>query len=260
MNKTLLAATALVALSSAATAADLPYRSAPASYGAAPIFTWAGPYVGVNAGALWASRTRPELYDASGLPFPGPISDSDSAGVSVGGTVGYNMQFGPNFVAGAEADLSWANLNRKSRLSSIDRPGGELTVTSAEFNNKLDYYGTLRGRLGVLAMPSLLLYATGGVAFADAKHSGLGTSVTADDDGVAFGSKSSTKWGYTLGAGMEYAIGNNLSVKGEYLYVGLSDTRYLMTDVADGAPMSSVKDHNDFSTVRVGLNYRFGGF
>ena len=65
---------------------------------------------------------------------------------------------------------------------------------------------------------------------------------------------------WTIGAGMEYALSNNLSVKGEYLYVGLSDTRYLMTDIADGAPMSSVKDHNDFSTVRVGLNYRFGGF
>ena len=164
MNKILLAASALVTLATAATAADLPYRSAPAPYAAAPVFTWAGPYVGVNAGALWANRTRPNLYDASGVPFPGPISDSDSAGVSLGGTVGYNVQMGPNVVFGAEADLSWVNLDRKSRLASIDRPGGELAVTTAEFSNKLEYYGTVRGRLGVLAMPSLLVYATGGLA------------------------------------------------------------------------------------------------
>jgi len=260
MNKTLLAATALVALTTAATAADLPYRSAPAPYASAPVFTWAGPYVGVNAGALWANRTRPVLYDASGLPFPSPISDSDSAGVSLGGTVGYNVQMGPNVVFGAEADLSWVNLDRKSRMSSIDRPDGELTVTNAEFSNRLEYYGTLRGRFGVLAMPSLLLYATGGLAYADVKHAAIGTSVTADDDDLAVGSKSSTKWGYALGAGIEYALSNNLSVKGEYLYVGLSDTKYVMTDIADGAPMASVKEHNDFSSVRIGLNYRFGGF
>ncbi|HZH50391.1 MAG TPA: outer membrane protein [Microvirga sp.] len=260
MKRALLASTALMGLTVSAMAADLPYRSSPASYGAPPVFTWTGFHLGLNAGAIWANGSQPRLWDAAGAPFPGAITRDTPVGVSAGGTAGYNFQLGSNFVAGVEADLAWANADRKSQLLSIDRPDGVLTVTTAEFSNKLEYYVTARARLGFLATPSLLVYATGGLAYADVKHAGFGTSVDPGDAGIARGSKSSTKWGYALGAGLEYALTGNWSVKGEYLYVGLTDTKYSLNDVADGAPMAAVKEKNDFSTVRLGLNYRFGAY
>ncbi|MFC4172823.1 outer membrane protein [Microvirga sp. GCM10011540] len=250
----------MLALTVSAQAADLPNRSAPAPYAAAPLFTWTGAYVGINGGALWANRSTPILWDAEGVPFPGPISGSNTTGVSVGGTAGYNFQLGPNVVAGVEGDLSRANINRKSRLLGVDDDNGDLTVTTGKFANKLEYFGTLRGRVGFLAMPSLLVYATGGLAYADVTHTTSGSSTDIDGTEVSFGSKSSKKWSYPVGAGVEYAHTNNWSVKGEYLYVGLSDTKYPMHDLADGEAMALVKEHNAFSTVRLGLNYRFGGF
>lgn len=260
MKKALLATTALMGLTVSAMAADLPYGSSPASYAPPPVFTWTGFYLGLNAGAIWADGSQPHLWDVTGAPFSGAVTRDTPVGISVGGTAGYNFQLGSGFLAGIEADLAWANADRKSQLLSIDRPGGELTVTTAEFSNKLEHYGTARARLGFLATPSLLVYATGGLAYADVKHAGFGTLIDADDTGIARGSKSSTKWGYALGAGLEYALTGNLSVKGEYLYVGLSDTKYTLNDVADGAPMAAIKEKNDFSTVRLGLNYRFGAY
>jgi outer membrane immunogenic protein len=260
MKTVLLVSTALMALTVSAHGADLPYYRSSAPLTAPPVFTWTGFYLGANAGGLWASSSKPRLSDATGRALPGSISRDNSVGVAVGATAGYNFQLGPNFVAGVEADLAWANADRKSQLLWIDTFDGDLTVTTAEFSNKVEYFGTVRGRLGFAAAPSLLVYATGGLAYADVKHAGFGRTVDAEDEGAAFGSNSATKWGYAIGAGLEYALTGNWSVKGEYLYVGLSDTKYALTDVEDGAAMALVKEHNDFSTLRLGLNYRFGGY
>lgn len=260
MKKALLFATALTAVTGVAKAADLPYAASPAPV-AAPVFTWTGFYAGVNAGVVWADSAHPRIFDTeTGVAVPFPLSTHNRNGVTVGGTVGYNIQFDSGFVAGVEADLAWANLDRKSDLAITEIEGGLPVVTMGEFSNKIEYFGTARARLGFAATPSLLIYATGGLAYADVKHSARVVTVDSTETEVFTGSASSTKWGYALGAGIEYALGSNWSLKGEYLYVGLPDTKYFVHDVSDGEAVVQVKEKNSFSTVRIGLNYRFSTY
>ncbi|MFT6669844.1 MAG: outer membrane immunogenic protein, partial [Afipia broomeae] len=80
-------------------------------------------------------------------------------------------------------------------------------------------------------------YGTGGLAFGALKAQLPG--------GL---SESNTSAGWTIGAGAEFALNQNWSAKVEYLYVDLSDKNFLMTGMSNGY---------QFSTVRVGVNYRF---
>jgi outer membrane immunogenic protein len=188
MKRILLAAIAAT-LPVAASAADLPRRSAPPvqSFAPPPMFTWTGFYVGVNAGAIWGDFTK----------VAKPINPG--AGFTGGGQLGYNYQIG-QFVAGLEADYNYADLSGRGLIGGVNTRG------------KLDSFGTVRGRLGV-AFDRALVYATGGYAFGSA-------SVTTP---VA----SSDKWhnGYAIGGGLEYAFTNNISVKAEYLFLDFEDKK-----------------------------------
>jgi outer membrane immunogenic protein len=180
----LLAATALTTAGiSAAAAADLPSRAAPAPIiAAAPIFTWTGFYVGVNAGYGWSD----DDFDA--VDF---ADDEDDGGFVGGAQVGYNWQFG-SFVVGAEADIQYADFGREGVFNFVDE---DDRLFEGEFNRS-DWFGTVRARAGV-AFGQALVYATGGFAFADDAN------------------------GWTVGGGLEYAFTNNLSAKIEGLYVSL---------------------------------------
>jgi outer membrane immunogenic protein len=142
----LLAATALsVAGVSAASAADLPMRAAPPApvFAAAPVFTWTGFYVGVNAGYGWSN----DDFDAIDL------ADDDNDGGFIGGAqVGYNYQIG-SFVVGLEGDIQYADFGR------------EFSYLGNDFESS-DWFGTVRARAGV-AFGQALIYGTGGFAFAD---------------------------------------------------------------------------------------------
>ncbi len=216
MKKILIAsASALVLMAGAAQAADLPNRrAAPASpVYATPMFTWTGFYVGVNAGYGFGEFTR------DGRNF------DDPSGFIGGGQVGYNMQFG-QFVAGLEADLQYSGLSSNGR-TFLAPVGSEA---------ELDYFGTIRGRLGV-AFDRALVYATGGYAYGG---STISIPLLGSDD--AFHN------GYALGAGIEYAFTNNLTAKAEYLYTDLENKKFFNNTVRGGA---------EFSTVRAGVNYKF---
>lgn len=151
----------------------------------------------------------------------GDVSNNSAkpSGVLGGLQAGYNWQNGA-WVAGIEADL---------QLSSADD-----TFAPWKFSNP--WFGTVRGRVGY-AFNSILLYGTGGLAFGALKAQLPG--------GL---SESNTSAGWTIGAGAEFALNQNWSAKVEYLYVDLSDKNFLMTGMSNGY---------QFSTVRVGVNYRF---
>ncbi len=182
----LLAATAIsTAAVSAASAADLPSRyAAPAPIMAvAPVFTWTGFYVGVNAGVGFNSGDNDLVFGDTTI-----FSDSDDdASFIGGGQVGYNYQIG-SFVVGVEGDLQWADFG--SSTYNFGPVLGTYTVDSD------DWFGTVRARAGV-AFDRALIYATGGWAFTDNRN------------------------GWTVGGGIEYAFTNNLSAKLEGLYVNL---------------------------------------
>jgi len=181
----LLAATAFsVAGLTAASAADLPSRVAPAPiYTPVPIFTWTGFYVGVNAGIGFNNSDDGDLV-FGGVPI---IGDSDDDAGFVGGAqVGYNYQIG-SFVVGLEADIQYAD------FGGVNYDFGPFGIYE---NNNDDWFGTVRARAG-FAFDRALIYATGGWAFTDDRN------------------------GWTLGGGLEYAFTDNLTAKIEGLYVNL---------------------------------------
>jgi outer membrane immunogenic protein len=219
MKKILLGGVALVALSVAASAADLPpqpFYKAPAY--APPAYNWAGFYAGVVGGGGWADSDQ---SNSSGIAS-GSI---DQSGGTVGGTIGYNWQAG-NLVFGLEGDGSWAHIS-----------GSTTDGCSPRCFTDIDAIGTARGRLGY-AWQNWMPYVTAGVAVADI-HAGQSGLVSGSD----------TRVGPTVGAGVEWKFAQNWSAKAEYLYSTFdSNTTY------NSVTPVNVSERN-VSLFRVGLNF-----
>jgi outer membrane immunogenic protein len=236
---------------SSASAADLPRKSVPQQFvQPVPIFTWTGFYAGINAGYVFetgkSQLTGSPALLGTGLAPIGALKTMGD-GFMVGGTLGYNYQIG-NFVMGLEGDLSYVDLGKNV--------AGGFAPLTATLSQDMSYFGTVRGRLGI-AFDRLLVYGTGGLAFGD---SDAQTTITIPGSQWS-GSKGDTKFGYTLGAGLEYALTNNWSVKAEYLYYDLGKSNYSSPLIAGpglGAPVfGTTKAENRGNIVRAGINYRF---
>jgi outer membrane immunogenic protein len=251
MKTTLAAMIAATAMASgSALAADIPRKSVPVApaFQPAPLFSWTGFYVGVSGGYVFETG-KSSLQGSPALLATGLTPGSTKTlgeGFMLGGTVGYNQQFGM-FVAGLEADLSYVDLGK-----TVTTTTGALSTT---FSQNATYLGTVRGRLGV-AFDRVLVYATGGLAFGDQDAStslaGLGA--------LWAGGKDSTRFGYTLGAGLEYAFTNNWSAKVEYLYYDLGKANYTSPQIAGAAipgVFGDTRAESKGNLVRAGLNYRF---
>ena len=213
------AAAMLCAMPVVAQAADLgrpPAFKAPFALPAA--FNWTGFYVGINGGYGWGSST----WDSSVSPSP--------KGGLAGGTIGYNLQTGP-WVWGLEGDFDWSGIKGSAAC-------GAGLAGSCETSNT--WFATARGRVGY-AWDAFLLYFTGGGAFGALKAT---NSLT--------GSATNTRVGWTVGGGLEYALGHNWSVKGEYLYADLGK---FDCNISCGAAPDNVSFKTNI--VRAGVNYRF---
>ncbi len=272
------AAAALTVVSAvAAQAADLPTRKeAPAPVFVPPPFTWTGFYVGLNAGGVWSSGSRnATLFDPGAAAFlsnyfPGGIGNNQSGFIG-GGQVGYNWQSGA-FVLGGEADFDGTSLGKTYNYTSTPFGGvynGVLVpanfigdTLSVHAKASLDWLGTVRGRVGFVATPDnrLLIYGTGGFAYA-------GGSSNFDVYDATYGAywngnPSSTRTGWTIGGGVEYAITNNITIRAEYLYVDLGSQNINTTGNAVAAAFlpgtyATAKINYDASIVRAGVNYKF---
>ena len=133
------------------------------------------------------------------------------------------------FVFGVEGDLQASDIN-----ASKDVAFGNTTTD-------IDWFSTVRGRVGIAAGP-WLLYGTGGVALADISNR--------VDIGLDTLRNSETQVGYAVGGGLEWAFARNWSARAEYLYLGFGDTT-----LSGGG--NEVKVNNDVQTVRLGANYKF---
>ena len=263
MIKKLLAGTALAVLPMAAMAADLPVRSsAPAPIFVAAAPSWAGFYVGMNAGILFDQHNKPNhcsMYDGAVYDTDyctssvettwdsSSVNSGSTVGALVGLTAGYNMQSG-RLVYGIEGDIAAAGGGKFDTQSEFMRGSAETRAL-----------GTLRARVG-MTNGNTLFFLTAGAAFVNRK---LTTSMT-DYDCADYTGKcgSKTKWTVSpvVGAGIEHQLGGGWSAKVEGLYVfkkNHSITRYENGDTTNygkrfSADMSS-------AIVRFGVNYRFGG-
>jgi outer membrane immunogenic protein len=257
----------------AAQAADLPTRKeAPAPIFVPPPFTWTGFYVGVNAGGIWPSGSRsatifdPHAGTDGGFinaGFPGGLG-SQSAGFLGGGQAGYNWQTGA-FVLGVETDFDGSTLSKK--FNNVGSPFAAATGLGGDFltvngKNSLTWLGTTRGRLGFVVTPDnrLMIYATGGVAYGGGNSQ---FSVFDATHGAIFSSNpSSSRVGWVIGGGAEYAITNNITIKGEYLYADLGSSKFSTTENVAAATffpgvVASGKIGWNASIFRAGVNYKF---
>ena len=232
-----------VALSQAASAADLP-RKAPAYVPAPPPMTWTGCYIGANVGGAWGR------FELEG-PLGGTASRS-GAGFAGGGQIGCDYQFAGGWVIGFR-NMFDGTTNSRDRTFTVTTATGTATG-AAEFHNR--WFDALTGRTGYSWQPNSLLYFQGGAVW---------SRVEADlflTDGVTVvaGSFSDTKTGWTVGGGWEYRFSPNWSVfiEGNYYDFGTRD-RVVVTPVACPAGCA-FSGKTTAATALIGVNYRFGGF
>ena len=279
MKKLLTTFAAFTALTAAASAADLPRRAAPPVFTPVPVFTWTGFYAGFNAGYGFDAGSNSNAYV---LPAGSVIGSAGTNGVLRlnngrnetegfvgGGQIGYNYQFTPGsgLVVGIEADAQYTDFNRRGGASTytfVGTNGLAFTPPAAAVftaRRSLDYFGTVRGRIGY-AFDRVLFYGTGGFAY------GSGTTI------AGLGGNDSFRTGYAAGGGVEYALPTSsflnffqssaVTLKVEALYVNLERNRNQATGIFTLANNSLLLGENarstEFVVVRAGVNYKFGTY
>jgi len=218
--------------------------------------SWTGFYVGANVGHAWGSYDSflPENLDEEAYVPPGGIrTDLNPDGWFGGGQVGFNFQRG-SLVFGVEADWQGGDIEDSEVGTHYH------TLEDKDFNIEttvnVESFGTVRARLGV-AMGRVLPYVTGGFAWAKTEVDGL--IYYPAWDATWRGSDSQTHLGWVLGGGVEIALDESWSIKGEYLYYDLGEENYTITYVGPhpGDTYSADADLT-MQTVRLGVNYKFG--
>jgi outer membrane immunogenic protein len=291
-----------------ASAADLPtkgpvYKAPPPP----PVFSWTGFYVGGNVGYSWGNASTDlngsGVYTATnpavvGAAFPSNFAFADSGtarpdGVIGGVQIGYNYQISPNWVLGLEADFQGSGERGSKAFADpfstgvcvfinpngtcdLENPGTLNGVAGTSYDAKIGWFGTVRGRVGYLITPQVLLYGTGGLAYGRVSvsgNAGFAGSIQGDSfptislpsASVGF-STHKTNVGFSVGAGIEGSVGlaTNWTWKLEYLYLDLGsvDTAapLSISSNATSTPISmttAMHTHFTDNIVRVGLNYQF---
>jgi outer membrane immunogenic protein len=239
-----------------------------------PVFTWTGAYFGINAGYAFDASSN----NTSSFAVPAPYGNGTTAffsqrnqeGFTGGGQVGYNYQFTPGsgVVIGIEADAQYLDFGRNRNNALLSGPlAPGFYVTDPRGLSSLDFFGTVRGRLGY-AFDRVLVYGTGGFAY------GSGSS---DRSFGGYATNDSFRTGYAVGGGIEYALPTDsflnffrssaVTLKVEGLYVNLDrNTRNQGAFVINSATNFPVAYNNigrrddEFAVVRAGLNYKFGSY
>jgi outer membrane immunogenic protein len=253
--------------------------------GGPPVMTWTAFYAGLNAGYTFGGSNLVDVETASGPAIAGfglfanaiaanatDLLSLNNSGFIGGGQIGYNLQFTNSWLVGIEADLQGTGA-RSSASAVVIAPiaGFPPSVAQAQTNisvsNAVDYLGTVRGRLGFLATPALLIYGDGGFAYGGV-HEGVDIASTFPPSGFgtspAFASFTNTRPGWTAGGGLEWMVSPNWSVKAEYLYYDLGRvafgvgglTRTFLGPTVFTDPVTASTRFNGH-IVRAGLNYHF---
>lgn len=268
MKKVLLAVAAILLGTASVHAADLAahYTKAPVM---APAYNWTGFYVGGNVGGQWGSAdpatstvfSPTGYFAATSVPAIAAVGAQriNSSSVTGGFTAGYNWQVN-NAVFGLEGDINYFGFKGSATGSAL-YPCCAPFAFAVNSSASADWLATIRGRIGFLATPGWLLYATGGAAIAEVRGDFNFTDTFGATESAAI---HDTRVGWTAGVGGEYAVGNGWSLKAEYLYVDLGRTTTTSTNLAafGGTSPSNVYTHSvelKSNIVRVGVNYKFGG-
>jgi outer membrane immunogenic protein len=237
------AALALLLSSTAAFAADLaPQPVEPVAPVVVAPFTWTGIYGGLQAGYTFGNSDFSVYRASTGLPdYEGSM---DPSGFTGGLYVGANYQFEGNFVIGIEADGNYDDV-KDSSVAYGNAAAGTAPVTPRESDAKLKWDASVRLRAGY-AFDRFLPYITGGVAFGKFDYNPNWTI-----DGQL--RHSSTQTGWTIGAGLEYAVTDNLIARVEYRYTDYGKKTY----VEYVNPLFNDDIDLKTNSIRVGIAYKF---
>ncbi|MGE3065343.1 MAG: outer membrane protein [Hyphomicrobiaceae bacterium] len=213
-------------------------------------FSWTGIYAGLHGGYASTTIKTPDLP-----PYPAGPPDQDLKGGIVGGQIGAQYQLSnSSIVIGAEADVSFGNLDTTVRDGNYITEGGTISAL-----------GTVRARLG-FAMGRFMPYVTGGLMWDRLKQS----QECPDPAGVPFGwcrpangyapynlSKTETNIGWTLGGGVDYAIADHWFVRLEGLYGDLGKESYGLGTTPSGKTLKPYDVEHQIGLARFALNYKF---
>jgi outer membrane immunogenic protein len=246
MKKLLLATTGLLALAASAPvfAADMaarPYTKAPPAM-VATVNEWTGFYIGFNAGG-GSSRDRWNLLTNAGVAVNPALSNegaTNGGGAAVGGQIGYRYQMA-NWVFGVEAQGDWSNFKGTTR---------NLAVPTLTDRTNVNSFGLFTGQVGYTWVPNLLGYIKGGAAVVGDRYDTFTTAT-----GVMVDRANTTRWGGTVGTGLEYAFTPSWSVGVEYDHLFMGDKNLNFVATA-GAMTQRINQDMDIGLVRV--NYKFG--
>ncbi|WP_027514617.1 outer membrane protein [Bradyrhizobium sp. WSM1417] len=265
----------LLASGSMSLAADMAVKAPMAA--PAPVFSWTGFYIGGNVGGAW-SHSSADAYNGPVFPaifilpptfaiptlIPGQIDTLAGPGNKnsfIGGAqAGYNWQI-QQVVLGIEADGQGTNFDRFSETKTRVY-NGPLTQTVTVDYGRMNWMASIRGRLG-WAVDRVLIYGTGGAAVAD--FGGLTTTVTTNPlvtpNLSSNSSGSGTRWGWTLGAGVEWAFANQWSLAGEYRHAdfGRRSVNAVIPDQFGGTTSAALNVGLSVNQATFRVNYRFGG-
>lgn len=228
---------------------------------AAPAYNWSGFYIGLHGGYAYGEQDVAWAPNPVGFPVSGPaltalgsggINGSSFAG---GAQIGFNWQI-QNLVVGVEGDWSWLDVSgsRTADLATtLGPPSAPIRSTFA-----VDWVASVRARLG-LAFDNWLVYATGGVAWADMSVSDRVTFNASNTFNAAAGSDTVT--GYVIGAGVEWAFQRNWTLRGEFLHYGFDDLNVSSrnSDIVTFPNANIAHSHRntDINVIRAGINYKF---
>lgn len=277
---------AIAAISSHAFAADMPVYKAPV---APPAYSWTGLYVGGHLGGAWANNDwflpndpiNSVAQEPLGTPFEGSFPNSpagfaavlqsgyqgptigplnvssgsnSASGWLAGAQIGYNYQI-KSWVLGVEGEVSWTSLKGSNRDPSY----ANINQTDT------DFVGALGGRLGY-AWDRLLLYGKAGGAWAHDKYSVLsdktftvGSGEPAPvtvTSGTMVDAATVNRFGYMLGAGVEYALTPQWSVKAEYEYLDFGRQRTTLAPVTTVVSPFDEDIRQRIQIAEIGFNYK----
>jgi outer membrane immunogenic protein len=260
MKRVALGALSVLALAGAASAADMPLKAplvAPP-----PAFSWTGCYIGGNGGWIGNdSRLTTSPPDFVAVPAALRAASTysyrfDNSGFAGGVSYGCNRQYG-QFVVGLDSDFDFTSLNQTLNASHplvVIPAVGTVGAYNEQLTQKLSWFSTTRVRLG-WAHDHWMIFAAGGLASGHIKSS----YVLSDPTGVfvsATGSADKTRYGWTVGGGVEYALSNDWFLRAEYLYIDLGKFDYLSSNGAPGGVWNTEVDTR-VHVARMALTYRF---
>lgn len=227
---------------------------------------WSGAYAGVNLGYSSGENHLDSLDGISNTNYNGgegyttgsfSPQKGNQKGSLGGAQVGYNFQSG-RIVYGLEADIQKSDIkgNVSSNLYIVDENCGCAPNTlNQTFEQKVDWFGTIRGQLGY-SFNNILLYGTGGLALAGVKTNASNIYSAYGDNDVSSPSDKQTQVGWTLGAGAKFAIYKNWIIDAQYQHISLSNENYHYYDSTNNINLVS-QNNSNFDVFKMGVNYKF---